>query len=93
VHSKLPTIQEEVDQHNPDQPQANDARDDNLRANLDKNRRARDAYGYIDQRHRELEERFLRHCAEYNREYDPPGVVHRIMECEEHDRHNCRCGK
>jgi hypothetical protein len=59
VHNRLPTIQEEVDQHNPTQPWANDAKDGDLRANLDKNRRGRDARGYIDQRHREREEREL----------------------------------
>jgi hypothetical protein len=38
VHSKLPTIQEEVNQ-----PRANAAPGVDLRANLDKNRRGRDA--------------------------------------------------
>ena len=71
--SNLPPIQEEVDQHNPDQPRgrANGAKDGNLRDNLDNNRRARDARGYIDQRHREREERELRRRAEYDREYGP----------------------
>jgi hypothetical protein len=44
AHSKLPTIQEEVNQ-----PRANGAPGVNLRANLDKNRRGRDARGCIDQ--------------------------------------------
>jgi hypothetical protein len=66
----------------------NGARDGDLRANLDKNRRARDARSYIDQRHREREERELQHRAEYDREYNLTGVVHRIMEREERDRHN-----
>jgi hypothetical protein len=54
AHSKLPTIQEEVNQ-----PRANAALGADLRANLDKNRRGHDAHGYIDQRHREREEREL----------------------------------
>jgi hypothetical protein len=45
AHSKLPTIQEEVNQ-----PRVNTAPGVDLRANLDKNRRGRDARGYIDQR-------------------------------------------
>jgi hypothetical protein len=51
AHSRLPTIQEEVNQ-----PRANAALGIDLRANLDKNRRGRDARGYIDQRHCEREE-------------------------------------
>jgi hypothetical protein len=47
THSKLPTIQEEVNQ-----PRVNAAPGVDLRANLDKNRCGRDARGYIDQRHR-----------------------------------------
>jgi hypothetical protein len=43
AHSKLPTIQEEVNQ-----PWANTVQGADLRANLDKNRRSRDARGYID---------------------------------------------
>jgi hypothetical protein len=86
VHSKLPTIQEEVDQNNPDQPWANDARDGDLRANLDKNRRNCDARDYIDQRHREREERELRRRVEYDHEYGPLGVVHRIMQHDERNR-------
>jgi hypothetical protein len=58
------------------------------RANLFKNRHGRDARGYIDQRHREHEERELRRCLDYDREYGHPGAVHRIMEHEEHDRHD-----
>jgi hypothetical protein len=51
AHSKLPTIQEEVYE-----PQANAALGVDLHANLDKNRRGRDACSYIDQRHRERKE-------------------------------------
>jgi hypothetical protein len=51
VHNKLPTIKEEVNQ-----PRVNAAEDGDRHANLDKNRRGRDACGYIDQRHREGEE-------------------------------------
>jgi hypothetical protein len=51
AHSKLPTIQEEVNQ-----PRANAAPGADLCANLDKNRHGHDAYGYIDQRHPEREE-------------------------------------
>jgi hypothetical protein len=51
AHSKLPTIQEEVNQ-----PRANTTPGVDLRANLDKNRCGRDARGYIDQRHRERKE-------------------------------------
>jgi hypothetical protein len=54
AHRRLPTIQEEVNQ-----PRANAAPGVDLRANPDKNRRGRDARGYIDQRHREREEREL----------------------------------
>jgi hypothetical protein len=35
-----------------------------------------DAHGYIDLRHREREERELRRCLDYDREYGPPGGVH-----------------
>jgi hypothetical protein len=38
AHNKLPTIQEDVDQHNPDKTQVNGVKDDDLHANLDKNR-------------------------------------------------------
>jgi hypothetical protein len=85
AHSKLPTIQKEVNQ-----PRANAAPGADLRANLDKNRRGRDAHGYIDQRHRDREERELRRHLDYDREYGPPGTVHRIMEREEHDRHDAK---
>jgi hypothetical protein len=51
AHSKLPTIQEEVNQ-----PRANAAPGVDLRANIDKNGHGGDARGYIDQRHREREE-------------------------------------
>jgi hypothetical protein len=51
AHSKLPTIQEEVNQ-----PRADATPGVDLRANLDKNWRGRDARGYIDQCHREREE-------------------------------------
>jgi hypothetical protein len=83
-----PPIQEEVDQHNPDHPRANDARDGDLRANLDKNRCGRDARGYIDQRNREHEERELRCCLDYDRGYGPLGAVHRVIKLEERDRHD-----
>jgi hypothetical protein len=43
AHSRLPTIQQEVNQ-----PRANAAAGVGLRANLNKNRRGRDARGYID---------------------------------------------
>jgi hypothetical protein len=59
-----------------------------LCANLDKNRRGHDAHGYIDQRHREREERDLRRRLDYDREYGPLGDVHRIMEREEGERHD-----
>jgi hypothetical protein len=52
VHSKLPTIQEEVNQ-----PGAKGEPAVDLRANLNKNQRVRDTRDYIDQRHREREER------------------------------------
>jgi hypothetical protein len=51
AHSKLPTIQEEVNQ-----PWANAALSVDLRANLDKNQRGRDTHVYVDQRHRKREE-------------------------------------
>jgi hypothetical protein len=51
AHSKLPTIQEEVNQ-----PRANAAPGVDLHANIDKNRRGRDARDYIVQRHCEHEE-------------------------------------
>jgi hypothetical protein len=60
ARSNLPThIQEEVDQNNPDQPRVNDAKDGDLRANVDKNKCVRDVRSYIDQRHCECEEREL----------------------------------
>jgi hypothetical protein len=83
AHSRLPTIQEEVNQ-----PEAKAAPDADLRANLDKKRCGRDARGYIDQHHREREERELRRRLDYDREYGPPGGVHRIMEREKRKRHN-----
>jgi hypothetical protein len=43
AHSRLPTIQDEVNQ-----PRANATPGGDLHANLDKNRRGRDARGYID---------------------------------------------
>jgi hypothetical protein len=61
AHSKLPTIQEEVNQ-----PGARVAPTTDLRANLDKNRRGRDACGYIDQRQREHEERELLRRLDYD---------------------------
>jgi hypothetical protein len=91
THSKLPKIQEEVNQ-----PRANAAPGVDQRANLDKNQRGRDARGYINQCHRERKERELRRCLDYDREYGPKGAVHWIMECEERDRHdieNRRCAK
>jgi hypothetical protein len=66
AHSKLPTIQEGVNQ-----PRANTAKDSDLRTNLDKNMCCRDARGYINQRHHEREERELRRRLAYNREYAP----------------------
>jgi hypothetical protein len=83
AHSRLPTIQEEVNQLG-----ANTAPGVDLRANLDKNWRGRDACGYIDQRNHEHEERELRHRLDYDSEYGPPGGVHRIKEREEHERHD-----
>jgi hypothetical protein len=47
-----------------------------------------DARSYIDQRHREREERELQRRLDYDCEYGPPGGVHRIMECEERVRHD-----
>jgi hypothetical protein len=79
AHSRLSTIQEEVNQ-----PGARAAPAADLRANLGRNRRGRDARGYIDQCHREREERELRRRLDYDREYGPPGGVHRIMERERH---------
>jgi hypothetical protein len=66
AHSKLPTIQEEVNQ-----PRANGMLGVDLRADLVKNRRGRDAHGYIDQCHREREERELRRRLDCDREYGP----------------------
>jgi hypothetical protein len=66
----------------------NDARDGDLRANLDKNRCGRDARDYINQRHRECEEQELRHLLDYDREDGPPGGVHLIMEREERELHD-----
>jgi hypothetical protein len=83
AHSKLPTIQEEVNQ-----PQANAAPGVDLHANLDKIRCGRDAHGYIDQRHREHEVREHLCRLDYDREYSPPGAVHRIMGPKERDRHD-----
>jgi hypothetical protein len=83
AHSRLPTIQEEVNQ-----PGARATPAVDLRANLDKNLRDRDARGYINQRHRGREERELRCRLDYDREYGPSGGVHRIMEREERERHN-----
>jgi hypothetical protein len=83
AHNKLPTIQKEINQ-----PRANATRGGDLRANLDKNRRGRDARSYIDQRHHEHKERELRRRLDYDREYSPPGAVHRVMEREERDRHD-----
>jgi hypothetical protein len=80
AHSRLPTIQEEVNQ-----PGSKAAPAVNLRANLNKNRRDRDARGYIDQRHREREEGELQRRLDYDRKYGPPGGIHRIMEREERD--------
>jgi hypothetical protein len=91
AHSRLSTIQEEVNQ-----PRARAAPAVDLRANLDKNRRNRDARDYIDQRHREREERELQCRLDYDREYGPPGGVHRTMEREERERHdveNRRCAQ
>jgi hypothetical protein len=59
-------MQEEVNQ-----PRVNAAPGANLHANLDKNRRGHDARGYMDQCHREREERELRRHLDYDREYAP----------------------
>jgi hypothetical protein len=83
VHRRLSTIQEEVNQ-----PGARVEPAADLRANLDKNRRGLDARGYIDQRHREREERELRRRLDYDHEYGPPGGVHRILERKERERHD-----
>jgi hypothetical protein len=83
AHNKLPTIQGEVNQ-----PRGNAVPGVDLHANLDKNWRGRDTHGYIDQRHHEREERELRCRLNYDREYGPPGGVHRIMEREECERHD-----
>jgi hypothetical protein len=83
AHSRLPTILEEVNQ-----PGAKAALAVDLRANLDKNRRGRNARGYIDQHHREHEEWELRRRLNYDREYGPPGGIHRIMEREEREHHD-----
>jgi hypothetical protein len=83
AHSRLPTIQEEVNQPGGRAEPAVD-----LRTNLDKNRHDRDARGYIDQRHRKREERELRRRLDYDLEYGPPGGVHRIMEHDEREHHD-----
>jgi hypothetical protein len=76
-------MQEEVNQ-----PRANAATGIDLHANIDKNRRGRDARSYIDQRHREREEQERRCRLKYDREYGPLGGIHRIMEREERERHD-----
>jgi hypothetical protein len=84
-------IKEEVNQ-----PRVNTVPSVDLRANHYKNRRGRDTRGYIDQRHRECEERELRRHFDYDREYGPPGGVHRIMEREDrecHDVENRQCAQ
>jgi hypothetical protein len=83
AHSKLPTIQEEVNQ-----PGARATPAADLHANLDKNCCGCDARGYFDQCHHEREEREMRHCPDYDREYSPPGNVHWIMEREERECHD-----
>jgi hypothetical protein len=83
AHSRLPTIQEEVNQ-----PGAKAAPAVDRRANLDKKRCDRDAHGYIDQRHREREEQELQRRLDYDCEYGPLGGIHRIMEREECERHD-----
>jgi hypothetical protein len=50
---------------------ANAAQGDDLRVNLDNNRHDRDARSYIDQCHRECEERELLRRLDYDREYAP----------------------
>jgi hypothetical protein len=85
AHSKLPTIQEKVNQ-----PRANTAQGGDLCANLNKNRRDRDARDYIDLRHREHKEWELRRRLDYDREYAPLGAVPRIMEREERDCHDVK---
>jgi hypothetical protein len=66
AHSNLPTIQDKVNQ-----PWANVTQGADLRASLDKNSRGRDARGYINQCHREREERELRRRLDYDCEYGP----------------------
>jgi hypothetical protein len=83
AHSRLPTIQEEVNQ-----PGAKAAPAVDLHANLDKNWHDCDTRGYIDQRHREREERELRRRLDYDHEYGSPGGVHQIMERDERKRHD-----
>jgi hypothetical protein len=83
THSKIPTIQEEVNK-----PRVNAVPGVDLRANLDKNWCGHDARGYINQCHCEREERELQCRHDYDREYGPPGGVHRIMEREERERHD-----
>jgi hypothetical protein len=80
---QAPTTQEEVNQ-----PGERASPADDLRANLNKNRRGRDARGYIDQRPCERKEWELRRRLEYDREYGPPGGIQRIMEREECERHD-----
>jgi hypothetical protein len=58
-----------------------------MHVNLDKNRRDRDARGYIDQRHREREEWELRRIWTTIASA-APGAVQHIMEREERDHHN-----
>jgi hypothetical protein len=87
MHRRLPTIQEEVYQ-----PGARATPVANLRANLDKNWCGRDARGYIDQHSHEREEQELRRRLDYDREYGPPGGVHRIMEREEQSAMTSRTG-
>jgi hypothetical protein len=67
AHSKLPTIQEEVNQ-----PRRNTATDGDLRTNLDWYKRGCSTRSYIDQRHRGCKERELRCRLDYDREYAPP---------------------
>jgi hypothetical protein len=68
AHSKLPTIQEEVNQ-----PRRNTATDGDLRTNLDWYKRGCSTRSYIDQRHRGCKERELRCRLDYDREYGGGG--------------------
>jgi hypothetical protein len=86
AHSNLPTIQQEVDQNNPEQALANGANDGDLRANLDRDRRARDAHDYISvtTSARNVSCGIVRGTTAST----PPSAVHHIMEHEERGHHD-----